>query len=96
VSANAPNTTDSEYRTAEGDSIYNVADPQERRANPAAYESDSGVTPELRNIREQQDRERLGSRVGNRWDRFQDRLRADRDRISGSCDVCSHERNKAA
>jgi len=96
VSANAPNTNDSEYRTAEGDSIYNVADPQESGVRSRAYESDSGVTPELRNIREQQDRDRLSSRVGNRWDRFQDRLRADRDRISGSCDVCSRERNKAA
>ena len=70
--------------------------PVRAAAGNAAFGSDAGVSPELRNIREQQDRERLGSRVGNRWDRFQDRLRSDRDRISGSYDVCSRERNKAA
>ncbi|GAC1662502.1 MAG: hypothetical protein NVS9B15_25850 [Acidobacteriaceae bacterium] len=108
VPTNAPNTTDSEFRTAEGDSIYNASDAQYRENLPeAAYASDSGVTPELSGLRQQQETqglgarkgpqsEELGSRVGRRWDRFQDRLRNEKDRITGECADCERERNRAA
>ncbi|MBV9669313.1 MAG: hypothetical protein JOZ43_00020, partial [Acidobacteriales bacterium] len=107
IAGNAPNTSDTEFRTPEGDSRFNVADPQLRENTPDAYASDSGVTPELSDIRRGQETqglgtrrgpqsEGLGARVGNRWERFQDRLRNDREQLTGDCPGCEKERNRAA
>src|SRR5947209_3599733 len=47
IRGNYSNASDSEFRTAEGDSRFNVSDPQLRENAPDEYQSDSGVTPEL-------------------------------------------------
>jgi len=107
IRGNYSNASDSEFRTAEGDSRFNVSDPQLRENAPGAYQSDSGVTPELTGLRQQQETQGLGgrkgpqsddlgSRVGRRWDRFQDRLRNEKDRITGECPECERDRDRAA
>jgi sporulation protein YlmC with PRC-barrel domain len=90
VEGNRTNVSDAEFRTAEGDSIYNVADPQER-----AYGSKStGVAQDLRG-NERREGENLGSRIGVRWERFQIRLRDERNDIAAHNDEV-RRRNEAA
>ena len=90
LESNRTNVSDAEFRTAEGDSIYNVSDPQER-----AYGSKStGVAQDLRgNVR--REGENLGSHVGNRWERFQSRLRDEREKIAAHNEEV-RRRNEAA
>jgi hypothetical protein len=96
VPVNRANTSDAEIFTAEGDSIFNVADLKEQGTSPGPYASDSGVTPELRDMRAHQDREHLGSHIGKRWERFQDQLRVERNRATAECPECASEWKKAA
>jgi sporulation protein YlmC with PRC-barrel domain len=93
---NRANTSDAEIFTAEGDSIFNVADLQEKSVSPSPSVADSGATPALRDMRALQDRERLGSRIGRRWERFQNQLRTERNRATAECPHCASEWKKAA
>lgn len=67
---NRTNTHDAEFRTAEGDSIFNASDSQEQAygSRSKGSEGTEGGNP--------------GSRIGNRWTRFQGRLRDERDKIA--------------
>lgn len=86
TAANRSKTSDAEFRTAEGDSIFNAADNQEK----ALGSQSSGVAQDLSKGSEgDRGSDNLGSRVGNRWSRFQGRLRDER------ANIAAHHENRS-
>ena len=82
VPGNQTNASDAEMRTAEGDSVFNNADPQATWiASPSGSTSSAPM--------QQGEARSFAQQSGRRWSRFQNRLREQRGSYTGDCAICS-------
>ena len=82
VPGNQTNASDAELRTAEGDAVFNQADPQSRLMNTPS--GSTSVTP-----MQQGEGRSFANQSGHRWGRFQNRLRQQRSNFTGECSICA-------